>query len=681
MPPIVGFLAAGALVGPNSFGLVAHVELVENLAEVGVVVLLFTVGMELSLPKLLRMRSAVFVTGGIQVLATTGLGTVVALASGAPLGQAVFLGFLLTLSSTAAVTKLLSDRGEFASPAGRVGLSVCVAQDLAVVPMILVIPLLGGVDQDPSEAVMGVLRAFGILALIAVAAMVLIPPILGAVARSRSRELFVLTVITLCLAVSVSTAYLGLSLALGAFLAGLVVAGSDYHHQAVSEIEPFRDALSSLFFVSIGMLFDVQVILDHPVMVALALGAVVIGKVFVTFFAVKALRLPTWVALRSGLMIAQVGEFSFVLAQVAGEGLLPPDLQKIFLVVAVLSIAMTPLLFAGGKWLARRSQATAKERSHDQGGIRDHVIIVGFGPVGQHLASSLKSLGIPYRIVEMNANTVKAYKAKGEPIFLGDATRTVVLQAAGVIRARLLVIAVADPGATSRAAVLARHLVPNLHIIARAVFLSDVPTLQSIKVSEIVPQELETSVEIAARALRKYLIPSDEIGRQVRRIRKEAFGIDKVSPKPDVTSANVSDFVPGLGVQIFRVEAHSDIAGKTLAKSKLRARTGMSLIAVKRNDTTKLDLGPDTVLEVDDIVVALGPNDRVGDVALLFAGPGLAAVMSEAESESAGVDLTSPELASPELASPELANPELANPELANPEPEDLMVEDPETVE
>lgn len=620
MPPMVGFLASGALVGPNAFGLVSHPELVEHLAELGVVVLLFTVGIELSNVQIARLRRPVMVGGSIQILGTVVLGSLLAVFSSVDIGQAIFLGFLLSLSSTAAITKLLGDKGELSAPPGRMAVSICIAQDLAVVPMILVLPLLAGGDGSFVDTMGEVLSALMYLTLTAVGARFMMPPILDLVSRTRSRELFVLAVITLCLSVAIITAHLGLSLALGAFIAGFVLGQSEYQHQAVSEVEPFRDALSSLFFVSIGMLFDYRVIMEAPGMVSVSLLAVIFGKLLFAYLAIRALRMPRWLSLRSGLMLAQVGEFSFVVAQVArNEGLMPPELEKIFYLVAVLSIAATPFLFGWGKKLTRRRgqnerESTSSRRSDE---LSEHAIIVGFGPAGQTLARSLRSLEIPYHAIEMNAETVKSRKAAGESISFGDATRPMVLKAAGIARARILVLAINDAEATRRIAAQARRVAPHLYILARATFLGEVPLLDRVGVDEVVPQELETSVELTVRALRRFLVPDDEVGRQVKGIRDLAFGIRKEAPR-DVQASLISDSVPGLGVKIFKVEEGSEVAGLELQKAELRRRAGLNVIGMKRGNQTFLEMSPDSVLMPGDLVVVVGSENRMENAGVMF---------------------------------------------------------------
>ncbi len=622
MPPMVGFLAAGALIGPHGLGIVRQPELVEQLAEIGVVVLLFTVGMELSMVQIARMRHAISVGGGVQVVLTVAFGAAVSLATGTGPGVAIVAGFAIALSSTAVITKLLTDRGELGTTAGRLALGVCVAQDLAVVPMVLALPLVAGVGGGVGAAALTMLWEFAALVALVVVAWFVVPRVLGIIARTRSRELFVLSVIVLCLACAIATAALGLSLALGAFLAGIVLGSSDFHHQAASEVEPIRDALSSLFFVSIGMLFDAGTILDEPLVVGVALLTVIGGKAAMAFVAIKAMRMPTWTALRTGLMLAQVGEFSFVMLQVArGLEVVPDRTMDRLVVVAVLSMAATPLLFLLGQRIGVRRTEPAR---HGDRELRDHAVVVGFGPAGQHITKALRDVGIPYRIVEFNPETVARWKPKGEPIVLGDASRHGVLRSVGIHRARMLVVATNAPDATRRTVALARRLSPRLHILVRANYLSDVPALESIGADEIVPQELETSVELTARALRGFVVPDDEIARQVDAIREGGHSIRGVAPHHE--GERLVPQAPGLRVATFRVEAGSALADKSLGESHLRHETGLSVVAVERTGRADIGIGPETVLQPDDIVVAIGAEGAIQAAGVWFRGPGEAGV-------------------------------------------------------
>ncbi len=622
LPPIVGFLVAGVLVGPHAVGLVHHEDMVRELAEVGIVVLLFAVGLEVPLGQIARLRRTILVGGGIQVIGTVLATAGCAMAIGMSWPAGVFLGFLLSLSSTAASTKILVDQGELSAPHGRIVLGINIAQDLAVVPMILLIPMLG-VTEGGGGSVLTSLRNLGILVAVVLVARVLVRPLVGLVARTRNRELFVLFLATWCLSLAVVTAHLGLSLALGALLAGILLADSEYHSQAAAEIEPFRDAFASLFFVSIGMLFDGRTLLEAPYTVAACLAAVIVGKALVVMLAARSLGQPAWVRLRAALTIAQVGEFSFVLVQLGQRGeakILPSLAEKIFLVVAVLSIAVTPLLYAIGRRLAARARDTSSMVVRGSGELADHAIIVGYGPTGRAVAQGLKAVGIPFVVAEMNAATVKAEKQNGVPIVLGDCTRVAVLESLGIERARIVVLAVNDADATSRIAQLARQRGPEVHVLARSVYTAEAEGLRRAGAHEVVPQELEASVEILVRVLRRFLVADDEIGRQVRDVRSRG-GSARVGSPAMGEAAQVREFVPGIGFSVLRVQSGAQAGGCSLAEAGVRRHTGCSVIAVRRDGRNLPTITPETVLEVGDTVVIIGPDARLADAAAMFAAP------------------------------------------------------------
>jgi monovalent cation:H+ antiporter-2, CPA2 family len=640
LPPIVGFLVAGVLVGPNAIGLVQHKAMVEHLAEVGVVVLLFAVGLEVPLGQIQRLRRAIFVGGGLQIVGTIAATAAVAMAFGASWQLGVLLGFLIALSSTAAATKILVDHGELAAPHGRAVLGVMIAQDLAVVPMILLLPFVVGGGGEAASPLRS-LANLGVFAAVLVAARLMVGPLVRLVARTRNRELFVLFLATWCLSLAAVTAALELSLALGAFLAGVLLADSDHHSQAAAETEPFRDAFASLFFVSIGMLFDAGVVAERPLAVGVGLAAVLVGKAALMAFAVGRLGQPRWVQLRAALTAAQVGEFSFVLVQLAkqkNKDLLAGDLERVFLVVAVLSIAVTPLLYALGKRLAARARDAAAPTAggaagHGEPGHgaavdghhadlpkREHAIVVGFGPTGRTIAAGLQAAGVPYVVAEMNAETVKAEKLKGTPIVLADCTRQHALEALGVQSAQMLVLAVNDAAATSRTAQLARQLAPDLHVLARSTYTAEADGLRRAGANDVVPQELEASVEMLVRTLRRFLVADDEIGRQVRGVRARAGG-DRLAEVAGGEAAQLAEFVPGVGFAVFRVQPAADCLHRSLAEVGIRRRTGCSVVAVRRDGQNLGAITPDTVLAPGDAVVVIGPKARLADAAAMFADP------------------------------------------------------------
>lgn len=640
LPPIVGFLVAGVFVGPHAIGLVQHEVMVRELAEVGIVVMLFAVGLEVPLPQLRRLRRAILLGGLVQIVGTVAATALVGWLLGMGWPSAVFLGFLLSLSSTAASSKMLIDHGELSAPHGRTVLGIAVAQDLAVVPMILLIPLLGSMAGASPVAVSGahgpiadaasplvVLLNFGKLLLVVAIAKLLVKPLVSLVCGTRNRELFVLFLATWCLGLAAVTAHLGMSLALGAFLAGILLADSDHHSQAAAEIEPFRDAFSSLFFVSIGMLFQWRTIAEAPGTVAAIVCAVVGGKALIVFGAAQLLGQPFWVRVRAALTLAQVGEFSFVLVQLGNQSdLLPRSAESLFVVAAVVSIAATPLLYALGHRLALRARNTSSYqagatavRSAGEAERSNHAILIGYGPTGRTVAAGLQAAGIPFVVAEMNASTVRTEKERGVPIQLADATRISVLNSLGVARAQLVVLAINDAGATQRIAQLVSQHAPQAHVLARVAYNYEVAQLQRSGAHEVVPQELEASVEILVRVLRRFLVADDEIGRQVRAVRAQAGGVDRASSVPPAQAHEVAEFVPGLGFAVRRVAAGSPAADRSLKDAGVRRHTGCTVVAVRRGDKNLSNVGPDTLLAAGDTVVLIGPQSRLLDAAAMFA--------------------------------------------------------------
>jgi len=515
MPTIVGFLLTGILAGPYGLGLIKAVHEVEILAEVGVVLLLFTIGIEFSLGRLLQIKKSVLMGGSIQVLLTLLVTFVIARQLGQPIGESIFIGFLISLSSTAIVLKLIQERAEVDSPHGRITLGILIFQDIIIVPMILVTPLLAGATGDLGESVLVLIaKGIGIIGLVFVSAKWIVPQVLYQIARTRSRELFLLSVVVICLAVAWITSSAGLSLALGAFLAGLIISESEYSHHALGNILPFRDVFTSLFFISIGMLLDVGFLFRQPgTIVLMALGVLVL-KSFIASFATVLLGFPLRTSILVGLALGQVGEFSFILSKTGVEhGLLAGNIYQMFLAVSVLSMVATPfiitlaprltdiiLLLPLPKRLISGFYPVPDIKVEDK---KHHLIIIGFGVNGRNVARAARVSGIPYAIIEMNPETVRSEQARGEPIYYGDSTQEAVLQHANIKDARIVVAAINDPTATRRITEIIRRLNPEVHLIVRTRYLQELKPLYELGADEVIPEEFETSVEIFTRVLEK----------------------------------------------------------------------------------------------------------------------------------------------------------------------------------
>jgi K+:H+ antiporter len=532
LPILVALFVAGALVGPNSFGLIGDSEQVKALAEVGVIFLLFTLGLEFSFRRLVRLARPILVAGPIQVVLTGAMGAAVGLAFGADGAQAMVLGMLVALSSTAVVLKTLAEQGEMESPLGQTSFGILVFQDVLVLPLMLALPLIAGKGLQTSWGpVTVVLVALGVVAAILVGTKWVAPRLLYEAARTRSPDVFLMAVVTICFAVAALAASVGLSVALGAFLAGLIISESEFSHQALGYVLPFRNLLVSFFFVSVGMLLDLSFLAGHWWLVVLGALGLVVVKTLTGSLAVLALRYPLRVAVGSGLTLSQVGEFSFVLAAVAvSDSLLPHDTYQGFLAVAVLTMAVTPILMAQIPRLSRFLAKVPQPAWLNAGAtpaaatapLSDHLIIIGYGLNGRNLARAARQARVSYAIVELNPQTVRR-ELPAEPIFYGDATNDTVLRIVGAQRARAAAVVIGDPVATRSIVAQLHRLNPDLHVIARTRFLGEVQPLYALGATDVVPEEFETSIQIFLRTAPYLGLSDEELERLQASIREDSY--------------------------------------------------------------------------------------------------------------------------------------------------------------
>jgi CPA2 family monovalent cation:H+ antiporter-2 len=633
LPIILGFLLTGILAGPHGLGLVRGVHEVEVLAEIGVVLLLFTIGIEFSLTSLLRIARAVFMGGALQVGLTALVVFLIGRTLGLPVREAVFMGFLVSLSSTAIVLKLLQDRAEIDAPHGQTGLAVLIFQDLAIVPMMLLTPFLAQGQGNLAGPLLGLLaKGGGIVILTVLAARYGIPWILDRVTRTRSREVFLLTVVLLALGAAWLSYIAGLSLALGAFLAGLVVSESEYSAQALGEILPFKNLFISFFFVSIGMLLDASFLLEEPVLVGTATLAVMGVKAATGALAVLLLGFPVRIAVLVGVSLSQVGEFSFILSRVGLEvGLLAGERHQVFLAVCVLTMAVTPFLMAAGPWVAGRISALPLPRRLSLGHTflpdlespeprRDHLIIVGYGINGRNLARTAQVAGIPYCVVELNPELVRRARTAGEPVLFGDAAQPEILAHAGAEAGRVLVTAISDPVATRQIISVARRMNPGLHILSRTRYVDEVEELYRLGADDVIPEEFETSVEILARVLRTYLIPRYEIDHLVAEIRSGGYEMLRTLQTSGGQLPDLQLQLPQTEVATVRVSDRSFLVGRTLEEAALRKEYGVTLLALRREGETMTNPSPATTFREGDLLIVFGQTEDVTDAAALARG-------------------------------------------------------------
>ena len=627
LPSIAGFLVAGALIGPHGLNLISDIETVQVLAEIGIVLLLFTIGIEFSLKHLASLRRLLLIAAPIQVGGVIAVALIGGLSAGLPTPQAIFWGFLLSLSSTAIVLKALAASGDSDSPHGRATIGILVFQDLAVVPMILLTPILASPNDGALSSVLLTLgKSILVVGCIVAGAWFAVPKLLEHIVRSRSRELFLLTVIVLCLGIAWLTSLGGLSLALGAFIAGLVISESEYSHQAIAEVLPFRDSFNSLFFVSIGILMDWRILLEYPILVVGLLILVLFVKFVAGAGAVLAASLPPRAAVMTGIALAQVGEFSFILAQVGQDNnLLSGAPYQIFLAVSVCSMIITPFLMQLSPHLGRRVEAVQRlfhwfpgqttahvleaEGRHLR--IQDHVIIVGYGLNGRNLARVLGETEVPYIALDLDGDTVRREAAHGLPLYYGDATNPNVLRHVKIEDARVLVVAISDPFMARRTVQVARSLNPKIHIVVRTRYLRELEELHQLGADDVVPEEFETSIEIFALVLRTYNMPQDFVMRKAEQVRREGYALLRRSELPELAHHLRGGTLADVEVETCRIEEHSPAAGKTLLQLALRPSTGASIIAMTRGGVTESNPSEKTKLLVGDIVVLLGSRDEI----------------------------------------------------------------------
>lgn len=525
-PVILGYLLGGFLIGPSTPGPVVDHHSVEVLAEIGIIFLMFALGAEISLAELRRMGRVAGIGGGLQIVATMALGVLLAPLLGLTPGQGIFLGALLALSSTVVALKVLMARGELDAPHGRVTLGILIAQDLAVVPMVVILPAVAGGGEGLLQITgIAVLKALALMAGAYVVGTRAVPLVLQHVATGRSRELFLLTVVGLSLGTALISQLAGLSLAFGAFLAGLVVSESEYRAQVVAEVLPMRDLFASLFFVSVGMLIDPGTFVSQLGLVAILTIAILAGKMLIATGAGLIAGVPGSTALIAGLSLAQVGEFSFVLAGVGVEaGAIPASVLDLILATALVTIIVSPFAVRMGAPAAalarktpglRRLFADRLEAHGIAGTLRQHTVICGFGRVGQELVEALETRGMRYLVIDYNPVIVRQLRSRGVPVIYGDASSPAVLEHAHLERAKLLAVLMPDADAAQVVTHHARQAFPRLDIVVRARSAADLDRLRRAGATDVVQPEFEAGVEVIRHALRRYGIGGPELSQAI----------------------------------------------------------------------------------------------------------------------------------------------------------------------
>ncbi len=627
LPSAIGLLLAGVIAGPHALQLVRNAHEIELLAEIGVVLLLFVIGLEISIADLERLKRFFAIGGTVQLFGTAAVVTLLLPLTGLVPQQSVYLGFVVALSSTAIVLRLLQDRGELETPHGRSILSILIYQDIGVVPVMLTAPLLAGMAGLASKGGGGgladlVALLFKVLLVAAFcysAYRWIVPWVLECITRTRSSEAFLLGVFMLCVGIAVLTQTLGLSLALGAFLAGFILSESDYSHQAVAVMLPFRDVLMSLFFISIGMLLDLKVLAGNLGPMLLLTAVVLLIKPLIAASASLAVGLPLRQAVLSGMALAQVGEFSLVATKAGvSAGLLSQEVFQSVLVVAVLSMLATPLLIQAAPKLAEQLASTPlgswSDRRTRQGlaGTAPQeapsVLIVGFGVTGRNLAASCRRCEVPYAVVELNSALVRNARSEGLPIYYGDASQPAILELVRAHQARAIVVVIDDPGAARRIVELARRLAPGAFILVRTRYLREVEPLTQLGADEVIADELEVSIEVFSRVLARMLVPRERIKELIGDVRGDWRRMAR-SLAPEATRVHdLRVVLPDLVTHSIPLREDNPWVGQTIASSRLRDDHGVMVLAVQRSGATLANPRGDVKLQAGDVLFIISPE-------------------------------------------------------------------------
>ena len=626
IPSVVGFLIAGIIIGPYGLKLISESNQIEVMAEIGVLLLLFSIGLEISLKQLIEMKKFLLIAGGLQLALTIIISSLIFYGLGVQPHKAIFLGILISLSSTAVVLKLLSDKNELETPHGKISLGILIFQDLAIVPIFLLLPIFNsGNGFSFKEIIFQLFYAFAAVAIIIILAKYLMPKILFQLAKLRMREAFTVGIILLFLGTAYLTHTIGLSFALGAFVAGLILSESEFNHQVVSEIIPLKDVFNSIFFVSVGLLLNINFVIEFPLILIFASLLLIILKSGIIVLIVRLIKYPLRIGIITGLGLAQIGEFSFVTAQVGlGLNLIDNDFYNALIACSIFTMVLTPFLQRLGEAVAYKSlianefKISKVDKTLEK--LKDHVIIIGFGVNGRNLAKVLTEAGIKYLIVELNPETVKNEKRKGEKIIFGDITREEVLKSAHVETANVIVFTIPDSKSIKIGLQHVKKLNPDIYKIVRTRFVGEIESIKKLGADYIIPEEFETSIQIFRTVLSKYHIPFNVIQQQINLLRAESYELMLKEPVEIKPFVNINEILAAGLTETFYVDESNPNIGKTIGDLNIRAKTEATIIAIVRENKTISNITPAEKIFEKDTLVITGNHKSVDKAIQLLSG-------------------------------------------------------------
>ncbi len=621
VPTVVGYLMTGIIAGPHLMGLVHSEHQIELLAEIGVILLLFTIGMEFSLKHLLKIRRIVFFGGLIQVTITAGTFYLISSFYNLSWQSGLFIGFLVALSSSALVLKILQERSELTSNYGRTTLGILIFQDLMLVPLLLFTNLLGNNEVDiVNEIAILTLKAVIIIGMVYAGNRWLLPKLLHSIALTKNQELFMMSILLICLAVALLTSQVGMSLAFGAFLAGLMISDSQYSHNAFSNLIPFKDTFTSFFFVSIGMLLNLNFAVDNYAIVVFTVFLVVTVKAIIAGGTGFILGHTFRGTVMIGIALSQVGEFSFILAKIGlSNSIITNYFYQLFLAVAVITMALAPFLMKVSLPFANSLlklplpkfivDGLFPLREVDIPDLKNHLVIIGKDTSALKLSKMAKINNIKHVSIVFDPLTVKDKIQNGDAVIYGDAVNEPILRKAHVDTADVVVVSVGSIIPSMAIIEKVRNLNKNAYIIARAKYLANVEQLYKIGADQVLPEKFEIAVDLFNRVLVNRLYPQKDINRILNHIR--SLNLGEFTEKDTINQPSIFDELPNMNITAIKVDFKSMLDGKTLADSQLRNKTGVTLLAIKRGNEIIEHPTPKTIFKGNDIVYVLGNPEQV----------------------------------------------------------------------
>jgi len=621
VPAIIGYLVTGVIAGPHLLGLISSPGNVRVMAEIGVILLMFTIGLEFSLNHLLKIRRTVLFGGFLQLILTAGVTMLLARAYSMEWKAALFVGFLTALSSTAVVLKLLQERSELTSYYGRTVVGILIFQDIILVPLLLFTPMLGGNSVNIGhDLLMLLLKTLAIIVFIYAGNRWLMPRLLHVIALTRSHELFLMSILLICLAVALLTQELGMSVAFGAFLAGLMISDSEYSHSAFGNLMPFKAVFTSFFFVSIGMLLDVEFVISHPWLVIATVLLVILLKTIVAGFTAFVLGHTFFGTVVVGLSLAQVGEFSFILAGVGlSYEIITPYHFQLFLTVAITSMALSPLLIQISRPLANLILKLPLPQYLVEGlfpvkqveipEMRNHIVVIGKDSRAINLTAMIKTMGLPFTSVIFDPELAHRQIEDGDLAVFGDAVDEPVLRKAYAHTSEMIIVSVGDPIIAMAIVERVRSMNKHAFIIARTKHVTDIEDLYRIGASQVIPEEFETAIDFFERILGKYLIPRMEIERALARIREDNYGIFREKQK--VEGYSLLKDIPDIEIAAVKVSENSVFADKKISETAMRKTYGVTLVALKHDEKIIPNPEPTMLISTGDIAYLLGKPEMI----------------------------------------------------------------------